>query len=126
MRPRLLSLTFVFAVLVLSSRSVYAGHFCITPGSPDGGAAIAEMVFTGEITKVERLEPRTASWDYLVTFKVDTWWKGPQSREVRVLWRTSFMDCDPRDATYSHREDQLNPCEACLRVRAKPSLIKLF
>ena len=85
---------FVFAGLVLCGRSVHAAHWCMTPSSPEGGAAIAEMVFSGEITKVERLETRNASWDYLVTFKVDNWWKGPRSWEVRVLWRTSFMDCE--------------------------------
>jgi hypothetical protein len=31
MRPTLLQLTFVFAGLILVSRSVYAASFCITP-----------------------------------------------------------------------------------------------
>jgi hypothetical protein len=91
MRPRLLTVTFVFAGLILLSRSVYAASLCVEPGFV-GGVAAAEMIFTGKITKVEQI--RTSTGTYFVTFKVETWWKGKHSNEVRLLWRsTSMFDC---------------------------------
>ena len=93
MRQRLLSLTFVFAGLILLSQPVYAASYCVTPDIP-WAAARAEVIFSGRITKVERVEatPATAA-DYFVTFKVDNWWKGTPSPEMRVLWRTSVAAC---------------------------------
>lgn len=94
MRQRLLALTFGFAALFLLSRPAYAAHFCIdTPFSV--GASNAEMIFSGKITKVERVEThRAAIGEYVVTFKVERWWKGTLANGPRVLWRSSFMDCD--------------------------------
>jgi hypothetical protein len=94
MRQRLLALTFGLAALLLLSRPAYAAHFCIdTPFSR--GASNAEMIFSGKITKVERVETdRAAIGQYVVTFKVERWWKGTPASGPRVLWRSSFMDCD--------------------------------
>ena len=90
MRPRLLSLTLVFAVLILLSESAYAATFCVTSGFGQG-AAVAEMIFSGKITKVQRVETsNVVAGEYVVTFKVDTWWKGKPTHETRVLWRPSM------------------------------------
>lgn len=40
---------------------------------------------------VERVKDGTA--DYFVTFRVETWWKGTPSPEMRVLWRSWVEDC---------------------------------
>jgi hypothetical protein len=87
--------TFVLAGLILLSPTVYAASLCITPDAAPAYAA-AEMVFTGKIAKVERDKTHSATADiYVVTFKVETWWKGKPSDEVRVLWwSTPFSDCD--------------------------------
>lgn len=54
----------------------------------------AEMIFSGEITNVERLQTNTTTAsEYVVTFKVETWWKGTPSHETRVVWRISIIDC---------------------------------
>ena len=93
MRPGLLSLTFTFAGLILLSQPVYAASFCI---APDVAGAVhgAEVVFAGKITNVEPIQTSTAAaGDYFVTFKVETWWKGTPSPEMRVLWRSSFLQC---------------------------------
>ena len=93
MRLRLLLLMFVFASLVLFSRSIYAATFCVTPEFA-GAAARAEAIFSGKITKVEPVDDRSAARrEYFVTFKVDTWWKGKPAAEMRVLWRPSILDC---------------------------------
>ena len=92
MRQRVLSLAFVFAALLLFSRPAQA-RFCTTFELP-GAAAIAQVVFSGEITKVERVDdPKLPVGDYFVTFRVETWWKGAPLREMRLLWRTSWMEC---------------------------------
>ena len=92
MRPRLLSLTFVFAALLLLSRPVHAAHFCIEPGFMPAAVA-AELIFSGKITKVERVEGSELG-EYVVTFRVDRWWKGMPASAARVLWRTkSVLDC---------------------------------
>ena len=95
MRPRLLRVTFVLAGLILVGQSVHAASLCVTPDA-SGAFATAEMVFTGKITKVERDKTHTATADkYIVTFTVETWWKGKPSDEVRVAWwSTAFFDCD--------------------------------
>lgn len=93
MRPRLLSLTFLFAGLILSSRSIYAVDLCMTP---DFARAVdrTEVIFSGKITNIERVQNSTAAaGDYIVTFKVETWWKGTPSHESRVLWQSSVWDC---------------------------------
>ncbi len=96
MRPRLLSMTFVFALLVLFSRSASGVDLCCTRDFAKS-VDVAAAVFSGQIVKVEKVQTSTpASVDYLdyfVTFKVDTWWKGTPSREMRVLWRSSTMNC---------------------------------
>jgi len=94
MKPRLLTVTFVFAGLILLSRSVHAAGFCLEPGFARGVAG-AEMIFTGRITKVEEVEASTVPpGTYFVTFKVENTWKGKPADEVRVLWRSrSFGDC---------------------------------
>jgi hypothetical protein len=93
MKQRLLLLTFVFAGLILLSRPIYAASFCITPDIT-WAAARAEVIFSGRITKVEPVEASpAAAGDYFVTFKVETWWKGTPSPEMRVLWRTSVQYC---------------------------------
>ena len=93
MKPRLLSLTFLFAGLILSSRTVYAVDFCITP---DFAQAVdrAEVVFSGKITNIEPAQSRTAvAGEYVVTLKAETWWKGKPVHETRVLWRSSLLNC---------------------------------
>jgi len=94
MGPRLLTVTFVFAVLILLSRSVYAASLCVEPGLAHGVAS-AEMIFTGKITKIEQVQTSTVpAGTYFVTYKVETWWKGRPSHEVRVVWRSnSVFDC---------------------------------
>ena len=93
MRLRLLSLMFVFASLILLSRPVNAATFCITP-EVVGATARAEAIFSGKITKIEQVQTNTVSaGTYFVTFKVETWWKGKPSHEMRVLWRSSILDC---------------------------------
>ena len=72
MKPRLFSLTFVLAGLILLSRSVYAAGFCLTP---DFAQAIdrAEVLFSGEITSVKQVQSNTTTaGEYVVTFKVET------------------------------------------------------
>jgi len=94
MRPRLLSLMFLLAGLILLSRPVGAASLC---GIPDFAAAAlgAELIFSGKITKVERLKTGTAEFfQYVVTFKVETSWKGKPENEASVLWRSSeLFDC---------------------------------
>lgn len=93
MRRRLISLMFVFAVLILLSQSVSAAGLC---GVPDvaGAVADAEVIFSGRITKVEPVRSgNAAAGDYVVTFKVDTWWKGKPAPETRVFWRQQLLDC---------------------------------
>ena len=94
MRPRLFTVMFVFAGLILLSRSVYAASFCVEPGFSQSVAG-AEMIFIGRITKVEKVEASTVPpGTYFVTFKVETSWKGKPANEVRVLWRSrSIFDC---------------------------------
>lgn len=92
MRPRLLSLTFVFAALLLLSRPVEAAHFCIEPDFLSAAVA-AELIFSGKITKVERVAGSQLG-EYVVTFRVDRWWKVTPASDARVLWRTkSVLDC---------------------------------
>ena len=99
MTTRLLSMTFVFALLVLLSRSASGADLCGTRNFAKS-VDVAAAVFSGEIVKVERVQTSTPAsvdyvdyLDYFVTFKVDTWWKGTPSREMRVLWRSSTMNC---------------------------------
>ena len=93
MRPHFLSITFVFATLLLLSGSVQAAHFCIEPGFGQG-ASNAELIFSGTITKIERVQTGAAAiGEYVVTFKVQRWWKGTPANDTRVFWRSSFMDC---------------------------------
>lgn len=92
MRPRLLSLTFVFAALLLWSKPLQAAHFCLEPDFMTAAVA-AELIFSGKITKVERVEGSQLG-EYVVTFRVDRWWKGTAASDARVLWRTkSIPDC---------------------------------
>lgn len=94
MRPHVLSIVFLFAALLLLSQPVMAANFCTIHEMP-GAVAIAQVVFSGQITRVERDEdPDSLPGGYWVTFKVDTWWKGNPSPEMIVLWRTSFMNCE--------------------------------
>lgn len=93
MRLRLFLKTFVFALLVLFGGSASGADLC---GARDVAPSVevAATVFSGEIIKVERVQTSTrASDDYFVTFRVETWWKGTPSREARVLWRSSAMNC---------------------------------
>lgn len=93
MKPRLFSLTFVLAGLILLSRSVYAAGFCLTP---DFAQAIdrAEVIFSGEITSVKQVQSNTTTaGEYVVTFKVETWWKGTPAHEIRLLWRSAVVGC---------------------------------
>ena len=74
MRPRLLSLTLVFAGLILLSRSVYVVSLCATPDffqAADG----AEVIFSGKIKNVETVQTGTSAAG-VVTLKVETWWTG--------------------------------------------------
>jgi hypothetical protein len=84
----------VFAALLLLSGPVHAAHFCIEPDFFPA-ATEAQVIFSGKITKVERSQSYPeALGEYVVTFKVDRWWKGmQQAGDTRVLWRTTFMDC---------------------------------
>ena len=84
----------IFAGLILLSRSVYAASYCVTPDFAQA-ASDAEEIFSGKITKVERLKTgQPVVFEYFVTFKVETWWKGKYSNETSVLWRSSDMlDC---------------------------------
>ena len=93
MKRRLFSLTFVLAGLILLSRSAYAAGFCLTS---DFAQAIdrAEVIFSGEITSVEQVQSSTTTaGEYVVTFKVETWWKGTPAHEMRVLWRSAVVGC---------------------------------
>lgn len=93
MRPCLLTMTFVFAGLILSGRSVNAATYCVGSGFSHG-VANAEMIFTGKIIKVEQIQAGIAPpGTYFVTFKVETSWKGKPADEVRVLWRSISIDC---------------------------------
>src|ERR671912_549301 len=94
MRSRLLTVTFLLVGLILLSRSVYAASLCVTLDAAPS-FAVAELVFTGKITKVERDQTLPIhAGTYVVTFKVETWWKGKPTPEVRVLWwTTSLFDC---------------------------------
>src|SRR5262245_4349927 len=93
-KPSLLSMAIIFAGLILLSRSVYAASYCVTPDFAQA-ASDAEEIFSGKITKVERLKTgQPVVFEYFVTFKVETWWKGKYSNETSVLWRSSDMlDC---------------------------------
>jgi hypothetical protein len=92
MKLRLFSLTVVFAVLVLLSRSTYAASLCLTPDFAQAAAG-AEMIFSGKITDVERVKTSAASvGEYVVTFNVETWWKGGPFQKTRVLWLSSVDD----------------------------------
>jgi hypothetical protein len=58
----------VIAGLILLSRSVYAADFCV---APDFATAFdgAEVIFSGEITRVERVQSGTTeATEYVVTF----------------------------------------------------------
>lgn len=55
MKPRSLSFAFVFAALLLLTEPLQAAHFCIEPGFGSGVFA-AEMIFSGKITTVERVQ----------------------------------------------------------------------
>lgn len=93
MKPRLFSLMFVLAGIILLSRPAYAADFCVVP---DFASAFgyAEVIFSGEITSVERVQNSTAeAAEYVVTFSVETWWKGTPAREMRVLWRSRVVGC---------------------------------
>jgi hypothetical protein len=93
MKPRLFSLTFVLAGLILLSRSGYAADFCV---APDFASAVdsAEVIFSGEVVNVERIQSGTTeAAESVVTFKVETWWKGTPAREMRVLWRSEVVGC---------------------------------
>jgi hypothetical protein len=52
-----------------------------------GAASAAEVIFLGKITNVERVPEYRG--EHVVTFKVETWWKGKPSPDTRVLWRPS-------------------------------------
>ena len=80
----------MFAGLILLSRSVHAASYCVTPDFAQA-ASDAEEIFSGKITKVERLKTgQPVVFEYFVTFKVETWWKGKYSNETTVLWRSSL------------------------------------
>jgi hypothetical protein len=93
MKPRIFSLMFVLAGLFLFSQSAFAADFCV---APDFASAVdgAELIFSGEITNVEQVQSgTTGAADYVVTFNVETWWKGTPMREMRVLWRSRVVGC---------------------------------
>ena len=93
MNLRLTSLTLVFVALILFSRSANAASFCVTDDFFPA-AHRAEVIFSGKIMSVEPVQSKTAATgEYLVTFRVETWWKGNSSHEMRVLWRSSVLDC---------------------------------
>lgn len=93
MKPRLFFMTFGLAGLILLTRSAYAADFCV---APDFASAFdgAEVIFSGEITNVEQVQSgATEAADYVVTFNVETWWKGTPVHEIRVLWRSKVVGC---------------------------------
>jgi len=93
MKLQLSSLTFVLVGLILLSRSAYAADFCV---APDFASAVddAEVIFSGEITSVERVQSGTTeAGQYVVTFNVDTSWKATPAHEMRVLWRSKVVGC---------------------------------
>jgi hypothetical protein len=93
MKPRLFSLSFVLASLILLTQSASAADFCV---APDFASAVesAEAIFSGEITNVEGVQSGTTeAAEYVVTFLVETWWKGTPAHEMRVLWRSKVVGC---------------------------------
>jgi hypothetical protein len=94
MKLRILQTAFLFAALLLLSRPVAAAHFCLEPPFMSS-VSNAELIFSGKITKVERVQTTPdATGEYVVTFKVERSWKGTAGLETRVLWRSSLLDCE--------------------------------
>jgi hypothetical protein len=103
---------------VLLSRPVQASHFCITPSFGKAGAQ-AEQVFSGKITKVERETNPDTPGEYIVTFKVETSWKGTPASETRVVWRSiPFIDC-PTLPVGEVGDDYLVYADPSIRIRGE-------
>ena len=94
MRRFSFSILFMLAMMILLTRSAYAGDFCI-PRDFAKAVDSSEEIFSGRILNVEPIHTNnTAAGEYVVTFKVETWWRGKPSHERRVLWRSAVVGCD--------------------------------
>lgn len=86
---------FVLSLFLLSTGLTQAADFCVTPDVL-GAIAHAELVFSGRIIKLTPMvaQPGEPYITYIVSFEVEKWWKGKKSREVRVVWSSSTIDCE--------------------------------
>ncbi|MGH9966654.1 MAG: hypothetical protein ACREBG_02310 [Pyrinomonadaceae bacterium] len=88
-----ISATFIVGFLLMCG-SVSGAGFCVVPDVPEA-VDRAEAVFSGKIVAVRKDNSNspTGSSEYIVKFEVEEWWKGTESRELRVLWRPEMFGC---------------------------------
>jgi hypothetical protein len=83
------------------------------------------VIFSGKITKVERVQTSTATAvEHVITFKVETWWKGKPAHKTRVLWRSSVLEC-PFFPVGEVGEDYLVYADPSRRTTRRDQLLKV-
>jgi hypothetical protein len=91
-----ISTIFIVGHLLICGSASGAGY-CSIPVVP---VAVdkAEAVFSGKIVDVVKLQKydpssRKISAEYVVKFEIEESWKGPESRDLQVLWRPEILGC---------------------------------
>ena len=87
----------IFIVGFLSMCESASGvGYCVVPGVPEA-VDRAEALFSGKIVDLVKIRsnssPPSSSAEYIVKFEIEHWWKGTESRELRVLWRPEIFGC---------------------------------
>lgn len=90
----IISATFIVGIVLVITLTARAS-ICVAPDVA-GALDRAETVFVGEIVAVAPAREgggSSSTTDYVVRFEIQKLWKGPESREVTVLWRSEMDGC---------------------------------
>ena len=88
----------IFIVGFLSMCESASGvGYCVAPEVPEA-VDRAEALFSGKIVDLVKMRSNNSSHpssssEYIVKFEIEHWWKGTESRELRVLWRQEIFGC---------------------------------
>ena len=85
----------VLTIFLFLNGPAFPLDLCMTPDVLEAFAR-AKLVFSGKIlnvTPVPQVSGSGTAVDYVVSFEVKKWWKGTGSQQVRVLWRSSMLEC---------------------------------
>lgn len=90
MNRKLVLWTMLFACCTLFSAQSALACSCAPQPSPQEALGKAAAVFTGTVTSIQ---PSESPLGYLVTFRVESAWKGAKCREVTVFTGQGDFDC---------------------------------